>query len=88
MSDLKIYFKLTQKIKELQKKRDDLKNKIMQDVDNCQTEGNYKAKICERSFGFDQKRFKEERPRLYKKYYVSDKYKYLLVTQVNKSKAA
>ena len=88
MSDLKTYFKLTQKIKELQQKRDELKQQIMSDIKDEHIEGNFKAKICERSYGFDQKLFKEKRPRMYERYYNHEKYNYLLVTQLNKAVAA
>ena len=88
MSDLKTYFKLTQKIKELQQKRDELKKFIMSEIDDQFIDGNYKAKICQRSYGFNQKAFKEQQPKLYQQYYNSEKYDYLIVFQVNKAKAA
>lgn len=88
MSDLKTYFKLSQKIKELKKQQDELKELLMSEIDDELIDGNFKAKICERAFGFDQKAFKEERPKIYKQYYREDKYQYLIVTQINKAKAA
>lgn len=88
MSDLKTYFKLTQKIKDLERKRDELKQEIMDQVDDELIDGNFKAKICERAYGFDQKAFKEERPKIYKQYYREDTYQYLIVRQINKAKAA
>ena len=88
MNSLQKYFNLTQKIKELNKMRDQIKDELLQDIDGELIQGNFKAKVCERAYGFDQKRFKEERPKIYSKYYREDTYEYLLVTQINKSKAA
>jgi len=88
MSNLKTYFKLTQKIKELQQKRDEIKNKIMSEIDDELIDGNFKAKICERAYGFDQNAFRQDRPRIYQQYYIEDTYRYLSVRQINKSKAA
>lgn len=93
MNQLKKYYELTQKIKELQRKRDELKDLIFdvaleENAGFDYTEGNYKVKICERSYGFDQKAFKEERPKLYKQYYNNDKYEYLIVSKINNLKIA
>ena len=95
MNQVKKYYELTQKIKELQRKRDELKEEIFhdafvsrEDYGKDYVEGNYKAKICERSYGFDQKAFKEERPKLYKQYYNNDKYEYLIVSKINNLKIA
>lgn len=88
MSDLKAYFKLTQKIKELERMRDELKTELMESIDDELVDGNYKAKICSRAKGFNQKEFKEKHPRIYKNFYDETKYEYLTVRQIDKSKAA
>lgn len=88
MSDLRTYFKLTQKIKELERKRDQIKQEIMDQVDDEFIDGNLKAKICVRAKGFNQKEFKAKHPKIYKNFYDETTYEYLTVRQINKAKAA